>query len=134
MQFANYEAQPLIGYSVRREGLSFQAKYKITDNYFTQGNVTFDLSRHLYPFAIIGYDNPGPFAVAALGIGAGYTDECTTFSVNYTSVYQDSGTGSFVRNQTVLVSLQLRTLGDASFSRTASTTTSAATSGLDGVR
>ncbi len=134
IQFANYEEQPLIGYSVRREGLSLQARYKLTDNYFTQGNVTFDLSRHLYPFSIIGYDNPGPFAVAALGVGAGYTDECTTFSVNYTSVYQDNGTGSFVRNQTVLVSLQLRTLGDASFARSASTTTSAATSGLDGVR
>ena len=48
-------------------------------------------------------------------------------------MYQDTGTGTFERNQTVLVSLQLRTLGDASFARSAGTNSSA-TSGLDGVR
>jgi LPS-assembly protein len=32
--------------------------------------------------------------------------------VTYASVYQDKGTGTPVRNQTVLVQLQLRTLGD----------------------
>ncbi len=130
-QFANYEAQPVIGYDVRREGLALNAKYKVTENYFTQGNVTFDMSRHLYPEALIDYTNPGPFAVAALGFGAGYTDECTTFTVNYSSVYQDNGTGAFGHNQTVLLSLQLRTLGDAKFSRATSTTNY---SGLDGVK
>jgi LPS-assembly protein len=94
------------------------------------------MSRHLYPEALIDYTNPGPFAVAALGIGGGYTDDCTTFTVNYSSVYQDNGAGSFGRNQTVLVSLKLRTLGDASFAKNTSTTTTTttATSGLDGVR
>ena len=130
-QFANYQSQPLIGYDVRREGLALSAKYKVTANYFAQGNVTFDLSRHLYPEALIDYTNPGPFAVAALGFGGGYTDECTTFTVNYSSVYQDNGTGSFGRNQTVLVSLQLRTLGDAKYAKTTSTTNYA---GLDGVK
>ena len=135
IQFANYEAQPVIGYDVRREGLSFSAKYDITKNYYATGSVTFDLSRHLYPIALIGYDNPGPFAIAALGVGAGYVDECTTFRVNYTSVYQDNGSGTFERNQTVLVTLQLRTLGDASFSKTTiSTSSTSATNGLDGVR
>ena len=133
VQFANYQAQPVIGYDVRREGLSFSGKYKFTPNYFAQGNVTFDMSRHLYPEALIGGSNNGPFAVAALGIGAGYTDECTSFSLNYSSVYQDNGTGTYERNQTVLVSLQLRTLGDATFSRSA-LNNSSATSGLDGVR
>jgi LPS-assembly protein len=131
VQFANYQAQPVIGYDVRREGLALNAKYKFAENYYTEGNVTFDMSRHLYPAALISYTNPGPFAIAALGIGAGYTDECTTFSVNYTSIYQDNGTGSFERNQTVLLSLQLRTLGDAKFSRSTITNTY---SGLDGVK
>ena len=133
IQFANYQAQPLIGYDVRREGLALTAKYKFAEHYFTQGNVTFDMSRHLYPEYLIGYANPGPFAVAALGIGGGYTDECTTFTINYSSIYQDNGLGSFQRNQTVLVSLQLRTLGDASFSRSTQTQTQTV-SGLDGVR
>jgi LPS-assembly protein len=114
IQFANYQAQPLIGYYVRREGLSFSSRYKFNDNYYAQGNIAFDMSRHLYPPAIIGYTNPGPFAVAAFGAGAGYQDECTSLSVNYSSAYQDYGSGSLVRNQTVLVQLQLRTLGSTS--------------------
>ena len=132
IQFANYQAQPVIGYDVRREGLAVVGKYNFTKNYFAQGNVTFDMSRHLYPASIIGYANPGPFAIAALGIGGGYTDECTTFAVNYSSIYQDNGAGSFERNQTVLVSLNLRTLGDARFAK--STLDANTTSGLDGVR
>jgi LPS-assembly protein len=117
IQYANYEAQPLIGYGVRREGLGISSLYKISDNYFAQGNVTFDMSRHLYPEYLIGFTNPGPFAVAAYGIGGGYQDECTSFSVSYSSIYQDYGSGSLVRNQTVLVQLQLRTLGAAKFTQ-----------------
>jgi LPS-assembly protein len=36
-----------------------------------------------------------------------------TFSVNYSSIYQDYGTTTLTRNQTVMVQLQLRTLGEA---------------------
>lgn len=126
--FANYQAQPVIGYDVRREGLGLSSRYKISDNYFAQGNVIFDMSRHLYPPNLIGFSNPGPFAVAAYGVGGGYQDECTTFSVNYSSIYQDYGSGALVRNQTVLVQLQLRTLGATKVSQTFLNTTA-----LDGV-
>jgi LPS-assembly protein len=129
VQFADYEAQPVIGYDVRREGLALSSRYKISDNYFAQGNIIFDMSRHLYPPSVIGFTSPGPFAVAAFGLGAGYHDECTTFSVNYSSIYQDYGSGSLVRNQTLLVQLQLRTLGDAKVAQTFLNTTS-----LDGVK
>jgi LPS-assembly protein len=117
IQYANYQAQPVIGYDVRREGLALSGRYKMTANYFAQGNVTFDMSRHLYPPAIVGYTSPGLFFPAALGLGAGYTDECTTLSLNYSSIYQDNGSGTLVRNQTFLLELQLRTLGDAKFSQ-----------------
>ena len=112
LQYARYEAQPLIGYDIRREGLSATSKYKINPNYFVTGNVIFDLSRHLYN-AELGGDAP-LFFVAGFGLGAGYTDDCTTFSVNYTSAYEanQNGIGPPVRNQTVLVQLELRTLGD----------------------
>lgn len=116
IQFANYQAQPVIGYDVRREGLAFSSRYKISDNYFAQGNITFDMSRHLYPPNVIGYSNPGPFAIAAFGVGGGYQDECTTFTVNYSSSYSVNGVLS--RNQTVLVQLQLHTLGDAKVKQT----------------
>lgn len=128
-QYANYQAQPEIGYYVRREGLSLGSKYKINDNYYIQGNITFDMSRQFYPASLIGTPNPGPFAIAAYGLGGGYQDCCTTFTVNYTSVYQDNGNGGLVRNQTVLMQLQLRTLGDVKLSETFANTTS-----LDGVK
>ena len=130
VQFANYQAQPLIGYDVRREGLALSGKYEFIEHYFASGNVTFDMSRHLYPASVIGTDNPGPYAIAGLGAALTYADECTTFSVNYSSYYQQNAAGVFGPNQTVLVTLQLRTLGDASFSRS---TMFNATQNLDGV-
>ena len=129
IQFADYEAQPVIGYDVRREGLSLSSRYKLSDNYFAQGTITFDMSRQFYPASLIGFTNPGPFAIAAFGLGAGYQDECTTFSVNYSSFYQDYGSGSLTRNQTVLLQLQLRTLGEAKVSQTFLNMTA-----LDGVK
>ncbi|HTV32327.1 MAG TPA: LPS-assembly protein LptD [Methylocella sp.] len=113
VQFADYQAQPVIGYDVRREGLAISSNYKLSDNYFVRGNVTFDMSRHLYPPDVTGYTYPGPFAIAAMGVGGGYQDECSSFSVNYSSIYQDYGSGSLVRNQTILLQLQFRTLGEA---------------------
>jgi LPS-assembly protein len=110
VQYARYEAQPLIGYDNRREGLSTSVRYKITPNYFVSGNAIFDLSRSQYNYLVGGH--AGLFSLAGLGLAAGYTDDCTTLSVNYTSVYQErSGVGP-VRNQTILVQLQLRTLGE----------------------
>ena len=128
IQYANYQAQPLIGYYVRREGLALDTKYKFAQNYFVQGNVTFDMSRHLYSPALIGFTNPGLFPIANLGVSGGYQDECCTFTVKYSSVYYDNGIGTLAHNNTVLVELQLRTLGDFKFSQTLSSA-----SGLDGL-
>ena len=52
------------------------------------------------------------FSIATMGFGAGYHDECTSFTVNYTSRYQPTNSGQPARNQTILLSLQLRTLGE----------------------
>ena len=112
LQYARYEAQPLIGYDKRREGISTALKYKFDQHYFVSSNVIFDLTRHLYNTDVAIGGHAGLFSVAGMGFGVGYMDDCTTFSVNYSSVYQDKGTGTPVRNQTVLVQLQLRTLGD----------------------
>jgi LPS-assembly protein len=128
LQYANYASQPAIGFDVRRQGLSANGRYDLTENYFLTGNVTFDMSRHFYNALTIspatnttltGINVTGTaplFSIAALGIGAGYKDECTTLFVNYSSVYQaQASTGLPARNQTIMVSLQLRTLGDAKF-------------------
>ena len=112
LQYARYEAQPYIGYDKRREGVSTAVKYKFHENYYASGNVIFDLSRHLYNTNQAVGGNAGLFSLAGVGGGIGYMDDCTTVAVNYASVYQDKGTGTPVRNQTILVQLQLRTLGD----------------------
>ncbi len=128
LQYANYASQPAIGFGVRRQGLSATGRYDITKNYFLNGTVTFDMSRYLYnnltsnpalytPYTGINLNGTAPlFSVAALGAGVGYHDECTTLSVNYSQIYQpQSTTGLPARNQSVMVTLQFRTLGEARF-------------------
>ena len=112
LQYARYEAQPLIGYNKRREGIATTIKYKFNQNYFVTSNVIFDLTRHLYNTDPSVGGHAGLFSVAGMGFGAGYMDDCTTFTINYSSIYQDKGTGQPVRNQTIAFQLQLRTLGN----------------------
>ncbi|OBS50696.1 organic solvent tolerance protein [Methylosinus sp. 3S-1] len=127
-QYANYASQPVIGFDQRRQGLAATGRYDLTENYFLNGSVTFDMSRYLYnsltrapavTTTLTGANVTGSaplFSLAALGLGAGYKDECTTVAINYSSVYQaQASTGLPARNQTIMVSLQLRTLGDAKF-------------------
>ena len=111
LQYARYSAQPALGYDKRREGLSAMAKYKFLENYSVEGNVVFDLSRHLYNGLTTAH--VGPFSVAGLGVGVGYEDTCTTFNIKYNATYRDNATNSTrTRSQSVLFELKLRTLGD----------------------
>jgi LPS-assembly protein len=128
VQYANYASQPAIGFDVRRQGLSATGRYDLTKNYFLNGTVTFDMSRYLYNnltqqpalytnLTGINLIGTAPlFSVAALGAGVGYHDECTTLSINYSQIYQpQSYTGLPARNQSVMVTLSFRTLGEARF-------------------
>ncbi|TDX60916.1 LPS-assembly protein [Methylosinus sp. sav-2] len=127
LQYANYASQAVIGFDQRRQGMSVNGRYDITKNYFLTGSATFDMSRYLYNsltvspatnITLTGSTITGSaplFSVAALGLGGGYKDECTTFSINYSSVFQGNTSSGLSRNQTIMVSLQLRTLGDAKF-------------------
>ncbi|MGE5387587.1 MAG: LPS-assembly protein LptD, partial [Hyphomicrobiales bacterium] len=127
-QYANYASQPAMGFDVRRQGVSASGRYDLTSNYFVNSSVTFDMSRYLYngltsnPILFTTYTGSNltgtapVFSVAALGAGFGYHDECATFAVNYTELYQpQASTGLPARNQAVMVSLQFRTLGEARF-------------------
>jgi LPS-assembly protein len=128
LQYANYASQPSIGFEVRRQGMSMAGRYDLTKNYFVNSTVTFDMSRYLYnsltanPTLYTTYTGTNMtgsapvFSVAALGAGFGYHDECATLSINYSELYQPQAyTGLPARNQSVMVSLQLRTLGEAKF-------------------
>jgi LPS-assembly protein len=130
VQYANYASQPVIGFDVRRQGLSADGRYDITKNYFVNANVTFDMSRYLYnalsTYETVTVTNPftggfltgtAPvFSIAQIGFGAGYHDECMTATLRYSSFYQpEVNTGQPARNQTFLLTLQFRTLGDVKF-------------------
>jgi LPS-assembly protein len=52
------------------------------------------------------------FSLAGLGFGGTYQDDCTTVSLNYLSVLQNTAQGTNVRNNTLLLQISLRTLGD----------------------
>lgn len=122
VHYANYDSQPLIGFDKRRQGLLAGARYQVSKNISVNGSVIFDLSRHLYNGTNPALGRAPLFSVAGLGVGASYSDDCTTLAVRYTSILESNGAGSTVRNQTVLFSLQLRTVGDTRVRTNASTT------------
>ncbi len=116
IQYSNYAAQPDIGYVHDRSGILLSERFDFLDHYFVNGSATLELNPYKYDIATGQYDlktrNP-QFAV--LGAGLGYQDDCTTLSVSYTRSYTNGiyGTASDQNiNQTVLVSLTLRTLAD----------------------
>ena len=112
-QFANYEQQPLIGYIFRREGLQFTTRYDLIEHYFVSGSINFDLSRHFYYPDYLPTPQP-TFSIATWGLGAGYFDDCTKVSLNYTNAISDvfGNPPAYYRNQTLLLTIDLRTLGD----------------------
>jgi LPS-assembly protein len=112
-QFANYAAQPLIGYIYRREGLQFSTRYDMLQHYFMSGSINFDLSRHYYYPAVL--TTPAPvFSIATWGLGVGYADDCTKLTLNYINSISDNygNPATYTRNATLLFTLDLRTLGD----------------------
>ena len=110
LDYGRYAAQPLLGWEYKREGLLANASYKVASNWTVDGGVTFDMSRHYY-------DLPGQktplFYPVNYNVGLTYGDTCTTLKVSYSNSLSDPILSSPpVRDQTVLLQLTLRTLGD----------------------
>jgi LPS-assembly protein len=128
--YARYSAQPEIGFNHRREGLSGSLQWNLTPNWFVNASALLDLDSYLQArstFVKDYLDNPktafyrredNPH-LSALTLGFGYIDECTTFSVNYIMSPRDisASSGERERNQTLLFTLELRTLGGVSGSQ-----------------
>jgi LPS-assembly protein len=119
--YARYAAQPDLGAYHRKEGIYASASYKFTPNWYVNGSVLFDMDRYLTQrdvFAAspttVAYKGSS-FYPASLSAGFGYGDECTIFSVNYSTQYRDAATGAKQHTQTVLLRLELRTLGQVGF-------------------
>lgn len=145
LTYARYEAQPLQGYPHRREGLGPAAALNITPNWSIGGSVLFDLDRYLEyrdqrvaayqsyaaqfgqaaANAAVAYRRSDPYTIAQTGITLGYKDECTTFSINYSETPRVATTGERESDRTILVRLELRTLGQIAFSQSLTDTVSA---------
>ena len=143
LTYVRYEAQPLLGYTHRREALQPAAAFNLTPNWSVGGSVLFDLDRYLDQrdiykanylanFAAGGqalanttvYNRAGVFNISQAGLSLGYKDECTIFSINYALTPRIAATGERESDRTVLVRLELRTLGQTSFSQSLANTTS----------
>jgi LPS-assembly protein len=133
LTYARYAPQPELGFPLRREGLLSTVSYNVTPRWNLTGTMIFDLDRYLtsrqtftdafnvflanpgLPEPV--YRRPSEWTPISTSLGVGYTDECTIFSVNYTrGIRQESiAIGEKERVQTVLVRLELRSLGELSF-------------------
>ena len=110
VDYGRYDAQPSLGWLYNREGLLTNASYKLDSAWTVDGSVLFDMSRHYYDLP--GQTTPRLFR-AQLRFGLGYGDTCTTVKVRYSSTVSDPiATIPAVRDQTLLVQLTLRTLGE----------------------
>jgi LPS-assembly protein len=130
LTYARYEAQPQIGFDQRREGVLAAARWQVTPNWYLSGSVLLDLDRYLLARDLYAvqyaaspttavYNRTSASHVSSMSVGLGYIDECTTFSVNYSVAPRDVAvtSGEKDRNHTVLLRLELRTLGEVSFNQ-----------------
>ncbi|HEY8566468.1 MAG TPA: LPS-assembly protein LptD [Beijerinckiaceae bacterium] len=131
LTYANYAPQPLLGLDRRREGLLAAANLELTPNWSVTGSVLFDMGKYLIdretfvrnynpavPSTTI-YNRSAYFNPSNVSFGVQYADECTTFSVTYSSGVPDNvSTGTKQTERSVLVRLELRTLGQTSFRQT----------------
>jgi LPS-assembly protein len=138
--YGRYEPQPELGIPRRREGLNMSGSFKVAQFWSVRGNVLFDLDKYKYDreryrdnyqlsllnpasYSTPVYPKTGPFQTAAVGFGVNYTDECTVFDISYTQSYADRQVvGAAKDTRTVMFRLELRTLGEISYSQNLGTT------------
>ena len=105
---------------IPREGLSGSLGYNLLTRWSVDGSLVLDMSRHYYD--TLGQTTP-IFYPVGYSFGLGYKDDCTTLSLRYSSnVSQPAIFSTFpggptvlnpsTRNQTLMIQLVLRTLGD----------------------
>ncbi|HEX8167420.1 MAG TPA: LPS-assembly protein LptD [Beijerinckiaceae bacterium] len=140
--YGKYARQPELGYDHRREGLMASASVTVTPRWSFGGNLLFDLDRYLasrdnfaaaytaYTAAITAnplaqisapvYRRPSDYTPISTGLTLQYMDECTTFGISYSASPREIAlsNGEKERVQTLLVRLELRTLGEANVKQT----------------
>jgi LPS-assembly protein len=137
--YVRYEKQPELGYDRRREGLLGSATYAITPQWSVSGGVLVDLDKYLDSKAAYArefeqyraqvaalppgasvddikapvYNRDPVWSITGTSLGLTYADECTVFNISYTMAPRQLANGTTESDKTLLLSLQLRTLGQA---------------------
>lgn len=139
--YSRYEPQPSLGITRRREGLSVTQSVSFAQYWTVRGSVLLDLDKYKYDreryrdalalymsnpavYSNPAYPNTGPLQTAAATIGLRYQDECTIFDVSYSQSYADRQAGARNDTRTVMFRLELRTLGEISYSQNLGTSSS----------
>jgi LPS-assembly protein len=95
--YGDYAAQPLIGILDRQQGILGTGQVKLDANWVLLGAARYDI-------------NAGKFDQTRVGLG--YVDDCLILGLNYITNYTYSG--NVQANHTVMLQLNLRTLGGTS--------------------
>ncbi|WP_248310413.1 LPS-assembly protein LptD [Bosea sp. 117] len=97
--YGMYEPQPELGYYDRREGVYGSGTYKINDRWAVQGGARYNLEADEIDYTMLGVS---------------YIDDCFGISLAYVADYTESGNRE--RVDKFLLTISLRTLGQAGFS------------------
>jgi LPS-assembly protein len=111
VMYGDYAAQPALGLD-QRQGILANGRFKINENWVFLGGVLYDLRAE---------------KISQTQVGLGYIDDCLILALNYMTSYSYSG--STAANNTVFMTLSLRTLGGG----TAGIGTSAISNGFPGL-
>jgi LPS-assembly protein len=133
--YGKYAPQPELGYENRREGLSSSTTVNVTPRWSVGAAFLFDFDRYLtsrqnyvanYEYYLANlpfwpnmeapvYTRPSLWTPISTALSLQYVDECTTLAITYSRSPREIAlsNGEKDRIQTLLVRLELRTLGQA---------------------
>jgi LPS-assembly protein len=123
VSYTRVDPQPELGYYRRREGVAVSTQLKLPENWFVSGSLGVDLDRYLLDRDRLAAGlvpagtkvNSSPFRLSSYGVGIGYVDECTTFSLIYSRATSDYAGTTKTTTSTYLFKLELRHLGQATY-------------------
>ncbi|GGK31680.1 LPS-assembly protein LptD [Salinarimonas ramus] len=109
--YARLAPQPDLGFTQAREGVNASARLNLNENWYLTGGVALDIARYRDdPESGLSSD-----AFTSLVVGAGYIDECTSFTVALSSTPISGATTGDRYNRKILARLEFFTLGEVGF-------------------
>jgi LPS-assembly protein len=120
--YGRIQAQPLLGQPFRREALNLGTSFSPYQDWSFNYSIAFDLGNHLVPTLVtlngVSFDHfsHALWEPAQNAMTVQYKNDCCTFKAQYLTGYTTSALGSRVKDDTVLFTLELRTLGAISYS------------------